>query len=382
MASLNNFNTEQFLQDHWQKTPLLIRQGLANTEHLISPNELAGLACEAEIESRLVSYQQQQWQLRHGPFSDSDFSQLPDSHWTLLVQAVDHVSPAIAELMDSFRFIPNWRLDDIMVSYASEGGSVGPHFDNYDVFLVQANGQREWQLGQQCDESSTLLDHPDLLLLDNFECEQRFLLNPGDILYIPPRYGHWGIAKDNDCITCSVGFRAPKVADIIGEYAEHLAQGVLSQQRFHDHRPQLQDNPGEISRQVIEQLRNLVVNTVDDRQALESWFGQYMTQAKYEHETDEPIETEKSISGKLRAGYPVCRDPASRFAYIPGQDHMQLFCNGRCWQLDCRYSALAESLCGQTVFSAGEFTDWLELSHTRKLLLDMFEKGQLYFDED
>jgi 50S ribosomal protein L16 3-hydroxylase len=382
MASLNNFNTEQFLQHHWQKTPLLIRQGLANTEHLISPDELAGLACEEEIESRLVSYQQQQWQLRHGPFSDTDFSQLPKSHWTLLVQAVDHVSPAIAELMDSFRFIPNWQLDDIMVSYASEGGSVGPHFDNYDVFLVQASGQREWQLGPQCDESSALLDHPDLLLLDNFECQQSFVLNPGDILYIPPRYSHWGIAKDNDCITCSVGFRAPKVADIIGEYAEHLALGALSQQRFQDHSPQLQDNPGEISRHVIEQLRDLLVKAVDDRQALESWFGQYMTQAKYEHETDELIENEQSFSEKLRAGYPVLRDPSSRFAYIPGQDHTQLFCNGRCWQLDSRYAALAELLCGQALFSADEITRWLELTDSRTLLIDMFGKGQLYFDED
>ena len=380
MVSLNNFDTEKFLRNNWQKRPLLIRQGLDNTEAFISFDELAGLACEPEMESRLVSYQQQQWYLRHGPFSKSDFSQLPNSHWTLLVQAVDHVSPAIFELMDSFRFIPNWRLDDIMVSYACKGGGVGPHFDNYDVFRVQTSGQREWQLGPRCDESNPLIDHPDLLLLDNFECQQRFVLNPGDILYIPPRYSHWGIAKDNNCITCSVGFRAPALADIIVEYAEHLGQGLTSQQRFQDQRRQLQDNPGEISHHVIDQLRSLIVKTVDDQNALESWFGKYMTQAKYEHDTDEIIETEQGMTEKLLAGHPVFRDPSTRLAYIAGYEQTQFFCNGLCWQLDSRYVALAKLLGGQTVFSAEDFTEWLGLSHSRKLLIAMFEKGQLYFN--
>jgi 50S ribosomal protein L16 3-hydroxylase len=382
MASLNNFDPEDFLRNHWQKSPLLIHQGLDNTEALISPDELAGLACETEMESRLVSYQQQKWQLRHGPFSTSDLSQLPNGDWTLLVQAVDHVNPAVAELMDSFRFIPNWQLDDIMVSYAREGGSVGPHFDNYDVFLVQTSGQREWQLGQRCDESDPLIDHPDLLLLDNFECEQRFVLNPGDILYIPPRYGHWGIAKDNNCITCSVGFRSPTVADIIAEYAEHLGQSETSQQHFQDQTPQLQENPGEIGQHVVDQLSSLIVKTVDDQEALGVWFGQYMTQAKYEHEAVEIIETEQGMTEKLLAGYPVFRDSATRLAYIPGHEQTKLFCNGFCWQLDSRYTALAKLLCGQTVFNAEDFTRWLGLSHSRKILIAMFEKGQLYFDDD
>ena len=382
MASLDNFDPEDFLRTYWQKKPLLIHQALGNTETLISPDELAGLACEAEIESRLVSFQQKKWYLRHGPFSESDMSQLPRSHWTLLVQAVDHVSPKIAQLMDKFRFIPNWRLDDIMVSYATKGGSVGPHFDNYDVFLVQTRGQREWQLGQLCGESNPLLDHPDLMLLDNFECQQRFVLSPGDILYIPPRYSHWGIAKDNNCITSSIGFRAPAMADIIAEYAEQLGQGVISQQRFQDLNPKLQDNPGEISHHVIDQLQGLIVKAVDDHDALQDWFGQYMTQAKYEHETDGIIETEQGLTEKILAGHSVFRDSATRFAYILGSDQTKFFCNGQCWQLDNRYTALAKLLCGQTTFSAEDFTEWLELSHSRKLLITMFETGQLYFQND
>jgi 50S ribosomal protein L16 3-hydroxylase len=383
-AHLNNFDIEQFLSQQWQQTPLLIRQALDNTEALISPDELAGLACEAEMESRLVSYQQRQWQLRHGPFDAGDFAQLPASHWTLLVQAVDHASPAIAGLMEYFRFIPNWRLDDIMVSYAADEGSVGPHYDNYDVFLVQTSGQREWQLGQRCDQHSPRLLHPELLLLEHFECQQRYLLSAGDILYIPPGYSHWGIAKGGDCITCSVGFRAPAVGDIVAEFANYLASSSDPANRFTDADPQWQANPGEITASAIEQLSQLITQAVDNPTALAKWFGEYMTQPKYDADIIEPTEKAQSVQAQLGRDTPVKRDPGSRFAYnndphMPGTTH--LFINGQYHELDSKQHALAQLLCGQVSFDASELLGWIQRADTQVLLLDLFATGCLYFDD-
>jgi len=382
MDSLNNFDAELFLQRDWQQKPLLIRGALRNTEQLISPEELAGLSLEEEMESRLVLFQQGQWSLRHGPFNEKDFQQLPASNWTLLVQAVDHASPSIAELMDYFRFIPNWRLDDIMVSYATEGGSVGPHFDNYDVFLVQASGQREWQIGDICDQQSPLLDHPDLSLLENFNCQQRYLLEAGDILYIPPGYSHWGIATSNDCVTCSVGFRAPAVTDILTGLADHLSLPDSARQRFIDLNPQLQDNPGEITHSVINQLQQLVKQSLADPRALEIWFGDYMTQPKYDNDYDQDSETEENILSQLQSGQTACRDPSSRFAYLSSAGQILLFINGQHRLLDTANRGLAELLCGNKKFSADELNTWASKPASRALILELFERGLLYFDQD
>lgn len=213
-----------FLARHWQKKPLLMRQAAAGLGHP-DPELLAGLALEEAVESRLITGSGQgPWNLQHGPFTEQDFQVLPRENWTLLVQSVDHFLTEVSLLLDHFDFLPAWRLEDIMISYAARGGSVGPHFDRYDVFLIQARGRRRWQIGPRCDESTELLPHDQLRLLAQMPVVEEHVLEPGDVLYLPPGVGHWGIAEDSDCITWSVGFRAPRPTDLLDRLADALQE--------------------------------------------------------------------------------------------------------------------------------------------------------------
>src|SRR5690606_11456768 len=198
---------ERFLSEYWQKKPLLMRQVASGLAHP-DANTLAGLALEDEVESRLISgHDLGPWNLQNGPFQERDFDLMPKENWTLLVQSVDCFLTEVSLLLDYFDFLPAWRLEDIMISYAAKGGSVGPHFDQYDVFLVQASGSRRWQIGQRCDGSTLLLPHDDLKLLADFQVQEELVLEAGDVLYLPPDLAHWGIAESDDCITWSVGLR-------------------------------------------------------------------------------------------------------------------------------------------------------------------------------
>ena len=185
-----NVDRESFLAQYWQRKPLLMRAAIDNFKPPLSSHKMAGLALEEQVESRIIEQRGADWLLHHGPFSSRDFQR--NDPWTLLVQAVDHYIPEVAELRKLVDFIPSWRVDDVMASYAVDGGSVGPHYDNYDVFLLQGEGERLWKLGQFCDESSALLPHDELRILSLFECQHEYLLRPGDMLYVPPRRGPLG----------------------------------------------------------------------------------------------------------------------------------------------------------------------------------------------
>lgn len=215
---------QQFLAEYWQKKPLVMRQAASGLDHP-DADTLSGLALESEVESRLITgHGDGPWNLQHGPFDENDFRVLPRENWTLLVQSVDCFLTEVSTLLDHFNFLPAWRLEDIMISYASRGGSVGPHFDRYDVFLIQASGQRRWKIGDHCDPHTPLQDNDQLKLISNMPVRDEYVLSPGDVLYLPPGVAHWGIAEDNDCITWSVGFRAPSPVDILGRLADQAAE--------------------------------------------------------------------------------------------------------------------------------------------------------------
>lgn len=277
---LSNFDIDHFLANHWQKQPLLIRDAFANWHNPLEPNELAGLACEDEIESRLVIQKRHKLKVEHGPFAEKRFAKLGKKPWTLLVQAVDHHVPDVAALLDAFRFIPNWRIDDVMVSYASDGGGVGAHFDQYDVFLLQGQGTRRWRIGARCDATTELLPHDDLRLLANFEATDEWVLEPGDMLYLPPGIAHEGVALGDDCMTFSIGFRAPSRADLISGWCDHLLEGLTDDDRYADPDLVAQANPGEITPQAIDRLHAMVMERVGDRDAFARWFGEYVTAPK------------------------------------------------------------------------------------------------------
>ena len=314
LAVLGDISPEEFLRDYWQKKPLLIRNAVPGFEPPIDGDELAGLALEPEVESRLVLGSN--WQLENGPFTEERFETLPSSHWTLLVQAVDLWVPEVAALLERFSFLPPWRRDDIMVSYAEHGGSVGPHFDYYDVFLLQGAGQRRWQIGQPCNSQSPLIDGTDLKILSEFRATDEWLLNCGDMLYIPPKIAHHGVAI-GECTTFSVGFRAPAATEMLDDLATELLSRGLAPSYLTD--PPLtpamaNDN---IPRAYIAKIRSLLLELLEDDQLLAEWFAQYMTEPKYPMLTD--------ITGEQRrASIGSADEPGGERHFINGLQQDQL----------------------------------------------------------
>ena len=346
---LAHFDPAAFLRDHWQQRPLLIRNPWAAWANPLDADDLAGLACDDDVESRLIIAKRKGLKLEHGPFDEDRFAKLGKHPWTLLVQAVDHAVPEVAALLDAFRFIPNWRIDDVMVSYATDGGGVGAHFDQYDVFLVQGAGQRRWQVGDVCDQTTPLLPHDDLSLLAHFEPTDEWLLNPGDILYLPPRIAHNGIAVGNDCMTYSIGFRAPSRAELIAGWTDHLLERLADDDRFADPGLPLQPNPGEIAPEAIDRLHAMVTEALHDRAAFARWFGAYVSTPKnpdLDWSPDEPLTTQ-ALRARLAAGATLVRNPASRFSFVRADEGVVLlFVNGECFECDGEVTGLAERLCG------------------------------------
>jgi len=345
---LVNFDSDVFLRDYWQKKPLLIRNPWKSWSNPLEPDELAGLACEEEVESRLIRQKRETWKVENGPFPKSRFAKPGKNPWTLLVQAVDHYVPDVAALIAPFRFIPNWRIDDVMVSYATDQGGVGPHFDQYDVFLVQGLGKRRWQVGALCDQATPLLPHDELRLLADFQATDEWVLEPGDILYVPPRVAHNGVAVGDDCMTYSIGFRAPSRSELIGHWCDDLLEHLPDDDRYGDPDLPPQENPGEMSALAIARMHAMVTEKMLDRDAFARWFGQYNSTRKYsdvDWQPEEPVEIEE-LRERIAAGVPLCRNPASRFSFIREQaGSLLLFVDGQCFDCAGETIAFAEQLC-------------------------------------
>lgn len=283
LTQLGDISVEQFLAEYWQQKPLLIRQALPGFESPLSPDELAGLSLEDEVESRIIleNHQGAPWQLRKGPFDDSTYQELPESNWTLLVQALDLFIPELSELRQQFQFLPDWRLDDIMASFAVDGGSVGPHYDHYDVFLLQAYGKRHWQIGQNCNEKSQQLDGTPLNILQDFNCLESHVLEPGDILYLPPKVAHWGIAQ-GDCITYSVGFRAPSQTQLLEEHFQSLTENISEFQRYEDPKLAQRQHSHELLPEDVARVRQILEAQLKSSDSkIIDWLGRLLSEAKY-----------------------------------------------------------------------------------------------------
>ncbi len=379
LSRLGELPIERFLSQYWQRKPLLARRALPDFRAPLSADELAGLALEQDVESRIVLERggHSPWELLHGPFSETTFQKLPTSHWTLLVQAVDQWVPEVHALLDYFRFIPNWRLDDIMISYAADQGSVGPHFDHYDVFLLQANGTRRWQIGQRCDSQSLRLPGTDLDILASFEAVDEWLLEPGDLLYIPPQIAHWGIAEGDDCMTYSIGFRAPSHADILGEFSQELAASLAEQRRFQDPGGKFPHNPGELDDRSIEQVQRILRQYLDQPQQIANWFGRYMTQPKYplpEPPLQSPLTPQTCTELLVQAQIQIQWQLGSRFAYRRTPEGAELFVDGE--GLACPL-ALAKTLCGKSRFCGGDFAPFLHNPEALTVLTQLLNSNCL-----
>lgn len=356
-----------FYQRYWQREPLVIRAAIPDYALPVSPDELAGLACMPELESRIVLERGggTPWEVRYGPFDETAFATLPDSHWTLLVQAVDHWEPEIAALKQLFPAIPDWRFDDVMLSYAVDGGSVGPHVDRYDVFLLQGLGRRRWQLGGRPGEHAVLRDDTEWSVLAEFETQAEYVLDPGDALYLPPGIAHWGIAE-GECVTVSIGFRAPAIGEVIDGYAAHVAARLSPAQRYRDPAVPGSGHPGEIDAATLQRLLEAVRAELDLAD-FATWFGEFATLPRYPPDPDEAAaETYAHAFDKPTAVMPR-RD--ARFAYIDTGDELLLFANGA--RFPCPYSArgFIETLCEGRTVCAGD------VAVQRELLIELHRLG-------
>jgi 50S ribosomal protein L16 3-hydroxylase len=324
---LAELDPEQFLDSHWQKSPLLLRAALPGFKSPISADELAGLACEEGVESRLVrGTVESRFSLEHGPFQPRRLERLPKRDWTLLVQDVDKLVPEVAALLEPFRFIPDWRIDDIMVSFAAPGGSVGPHTDDYDVFLFQAEGRRRWQLAETFDRS--LRTDCDLKILEHFTPERELVAEPGDILYLPPNVAHFGVAEGR-ALTFSIGFRAPDQRELLAAFGEELLSARAHQRRFSDPGRRVAQKPAELEPSDLTELRRLLREGLSrSDEELDLFLGRYLTRAKPNLEAEAAEADAEGVRQRLAKGARLVRRPASRFAYIRRAAELVVFVDG------------------------------------------------------
>ena len=384
MNPLGNMSVDTFLSEYWQKKPLLIRNALAQVKSPVDADILAGLACEDSVESRLIIKEGESWQLQHGPFNDEIFSTLPKSNWTLLVQAVDLCIPEAAGLLELFNFIPRWRIDDLMMSYASNGGGVGPHFDNYDVFLIQSCGQRQWEVGGLYDETSSLCENLPVKILEEFQPTESWLLNPGDILYVPPGVGHNGTAQGDGCITCSVGFRAPSHNEILREYTDYLGDQLTESLRYQDANLITQKNSGEITSHTIKKIQQILSDYAQDTDAISGWFGRYITTPKYqqvnelEFNPSEHVYSAVALKEQLASNHCLIRNESSRFAFKENAKHNTLFVDGQLIDTQPSTNELIELLCKKIKIHPDEFA---QSDDNLNLLLTLLNHSSLYLTE-
>ena len=377
-------SAQQFLAEYWQQRPLLFRQALPDFDCQLTPEELAGLACEEEVEARLVLEQggRSPWETRHGPFSEESFKQLPESHWTLLVQDVDkHVRP-LARLLDFFRFLPDWRLDDVMVSYAADQGSVGPHIDDYDVFLYQARGKRRWKIHHRPVSELDFVPDLELRILKDFAADEEWLLEPGDMLYLPPNLAHWGVAE-GECMTCSVGFRAPSYKELVTAWCDELVAYRIPAGRYRDQALQPQSASAEIAPEAISQVHRLLHELLaQDEERQRSWFGRFITETKPDLQVEpvaSPVEPLEFLNRFRQIGI-IHRNGYSRLAFSRGRAETDsLFANGSEYLIPSAEGDFLPVITHYRELHFGYLEEWLRQPDCLQLVCDLYNDGHFEF---
>ena len=367
---LGGLSPQTFMQRHWQKKPLVIRQAIPGFKPSLDRADLFDLAAHEEVQSRLIVQARvggkQPWRFKHGPFNRKALPAVKQPGWTLLVQGVDLLDERVHSLMNQFRFVPDARLDDVMVSYATDGGGVGPHFDSYDVFLLQAHGQRRWRIGRQKDLS--LQPDMPLKILAHFEPEMEFLLNAGDMLYLPPRYAHEGVAV-GECITYSIGFRAPSRSELAGELLQRLAEDAVDavgDGLYADPKQVALSQSGEIPGTLVEFASKALNDALRDPLALQRVLGEYLTEPKGHVSFDGG--QANAVTGGLLL------DRRTRMAY----DAKHVFINGESFVASGRDAQLIRLLADDRVLNAASVK---RLSApARELVQDWMEAGWIHGD--
>ncbi len=388
---LYNIDWQDFLANTWQKKPLVIKNALpADALAFLTPEDLAGLAMEEEVESRIVIEKDgaTPWELKRGPFNEEDFTSTPATHWTLLVQGVNHWLPEAAELLSAFDAIPRWRLDDVMVSYAPEEGGVGPHYDHYDVFLVQGKGTREWRLTTQHCTLDNYLPNMPLRLMDKFPVEETHILEAGDVLYLPAKVGHWGISRSDDCMTWSVGYRSLAAREMLEHFADFAARESIPAQWFKDPSWQNINHPADISREATQAARAALAALLADDATFHRWFGQFVTEPQGHQGSLLSLPPERSLpldrfKRRINQGESLSADLMSRWAQDTTQSPRLLHINGEttCVE-DAVDQALLDQLCSVYDHTNESINRWMSNAANADLLHGLWQAGILHWAEE
>lgn len=340
---LGGITAEQFLAEYWQKKPLLVRNAMPEIAGLLEPDDVMELALHENVTARLIKQKDRdpnQWSVKSSPLLKADFQKMPKL-WTLLVQAVDHYSFDLSELWKKFPFIPQWRRDDIMVSYAPQGGSVGKHFDFYDVFLVQGYGHRRWQLGQMCNAETEFVPGQPLKLLPEMDVNFDEVLAPGDLLYVPPGLSHYGVAED-DCLTFSFGFRMPNISDMMDRVGDKFAENEVLRNPLTDIIRDQISAAGEVTANELEYLKSKIMEQLHNSNVLEDAIMSLMSEPKYPENIPEAEEIGTGdLEEALDQGYSIMLEPASRLLYTEEDGEILFWGNGEGL---CVSEAFAEKL--------------------------------------
>ncbi len=376
---LMEMTPQEFLDEYWQKKPVVIRQGFKNFVDPISADEVAGLAMEEQVESRLVHKTEGKWQAAFGPFES--YEHLGSENWSLVVQALDNFSEEAAEMIEPFRFIPHWRLDDLMVSFATPGGSVGPHIDNYDVFICQGSGKRRWRVGDRGTHVE-FAAHEALLHVENFDDIIDVELETGDILYIPPGFPHEGVTLETS-LSFSVGFRGNSSVSVLSAFADHLIDNGQGSELLTDINRQVVSQSGEISKKDYKSIKNQVASLLGDDTTFKTFTGQFLTAAKHDLDIllpDEPFELTE-VSNLLNS-HAIKRLGGLRAFYFEDTIE-QGFCyiNGTELKFSSDIANGVKILCDNVMLTPDAMSDWCHNATFVELVTELLNQGYWYLAE-
>ncbi|MDP3269685.1 MAG: cupin domain-containing protein [Legionella sp.] len=385
MIQFNHISLQTFLKDYWQKKPLVIRNALPDFINPVSPDELAGLALEEDVESRIVRETPDAspyWHLQKGPFVVKDFKKLPETRWTLLVQGVDRIVPEVYDLLDHFNFIPQWRIDDVMISYAVLKGSVGPHYDNYDVFLYQGKGRRKWSLTSQKCTSENYIKDLELRIMNEFNTEEEFILEEGDMLYLPPHIGHHGVSLSDECMTYSFGYRSYQGQELWDSLGDYLSENELFKNLYQD--PDWSDltHTSEIKAPAWQSAQKLLQQLIKDESVIKSWFGCFATRLDQQSEQQLAIPLEEEdiadlpdFLATLETEEGLVRDASCRFAYVQLEDNSScdLFINGCPWCVDEVTPELITLIANNRFISTQSIKSFLNSSANQEFIYELWK---------
>lgn len=362
----------EFLKHYWHKKPLLIRDAvtIGNLSVLPNKSQIQQLSCHEDIQSRIVfKNSEQDYAVEFGPFEAEDFNNLTNECWNLLVSDIDKWQPISKKILNYFNFMRHWIFDDIMVSCGSKDGTVGPHTDHYDVFLLQVHGQRQWAFTQDKIFDPELMPEQALKLMDDFNADEIHNLNPGDVLYLPPEVAHYGIANDDECVTCSVGMRTPSHSELVTSFIDKIAQNLSANNRFQEPDFSIHPNKGEITKKDLVGVIKILTDTISiNKSDITQWFGQYISEYRslfYEfNQYQESAELDKSKDLLL--------NPFSKACYFKTSQNADLFINGQAYVTSLE---LAQLICDDQIIPTDAIKS-LNKSDTN-IIFKCFENGSL-----